>query len=535
LTRLRISFVLALAFATSGSIRVAAQSQQDSRGPGAIRKNVLLILPFRNDSKAPGLEWIGESFSEILGQRMQSASMFVISRQDRLYAFDRAGIPVTAQLSRATLLGIAEQMDVDYLVLGKYSYNGNSFTANAQLLDMRRLHLSPSVSESGPLLELIDIEAAIAWDLMHQFQPALAATKQDFIAETKNIRLDAFENYVRGVIAGNTAEKIRRLKEAVRLNPSYSVAMLQLGRTYFEQRDYGSAMTWLSKIPETDKHAAEANFFLGLAAYYSGSIDRAASALRLVANRLPLTEVYNNLGVVEARRNKNTSIEYLQKATAADPMDPDYHFNLAISLARAGDKTAAVRELRDTLALRPFDTEAKRYLESLPADSTLQARTPLQRVKTNYDETSFRQLAFAIENAEETQMANSDPKKHAAMHVDRGRQQLTQGFYEEAREHFRKALTLDPQNSDAHLGLANTQIALNDLTGARSELDEIMRSKATAEAYVALAQLDIKENKANAASEDVAQALGLDPTNTAALRLRQQLNVRVDALSRSKQ
>ena len=132
-------------------------------------------------------------------------------------------------------------------------------------------------------------------------------------------------------------------------------------------------------------------------------------------------------------------------------------------------------------------------------------------------------------------MANSDPKKHAAMHVDRGRQQLTQGFYEEAREHFRKALTLDPQNSDAHLGLANTQIALNDLTGARSELDEIMRSKATAEAYVALAQLDMKENKANAASEDVTQALGLDPTNTAALRLRQQLNVRVDALSRSKQ
>ncbi|HVI80395.1 MAG TPA: tetratricopeptide repeat protein, partial [Candidatus Acidoferrum sp.] len=98
-----------------------------------------------------------------------------------------------------------------------------------------------------------------------------------------------------------------------------------------------------------------------------------------------------------------------------------------------------------------------------------------------------------------------------------------------------KALTLDPQNSDAHLGLANTQIALNDLTGARSELDEIMRSKATAEAYVALAQLDMKENKANAASEDVTQALGLDPTNTAALRLRQQLNVRVDALSRSKQ
>ena len=57
----------------------------------------MLILPFRNDSKAPGLEWIGEAFSEVLGQRMQSPSIFVISREDRLYAFDRVGIPASAQ------------------------------------------------------------------------------------------------------------------------------------------------------------------------------------------------------------------------------------------------------------------------------------------------------------------------------------------------------------------------------------------------------------------------------------------------------
>src|SRR5205807_8925910 len=122
-------------------------------------------------------------------------SVFVIRRGDRLYAFERVGIPGSTQLSRATLLRIAEQMGVNYVVLGNYNYDGNSFSTKAQLLDMRRLHLSPSVAESGSLLQLIDIQAATAWDLMHTIQPGLVATKQDFTAETKDIRLDALENY----------------------------------------------------------------------------------------------------------------------------------------------------------------------------------------------------------------------------------------------------------------------------------------------------------------------------------------------------
>ena len=509
--------------------RLSAEVPTAAADSDQVGKKVVLVLPFRNNSKAPGLEWIGEAFSEILGQRIQSESTFVISREDRLYAFDRVGIPITAQLSRATLLRIAEQMDVDYVVLGSYDYDGNVFAAKAQLLDMRRLHLSPSVTESGSLLQLIDIQAATAWDLKREIRSTLSATKLDFIAETKDIRLDALENYVRAVIAADNAEKLRRFKEAVRLNPNYSVAMLQLGKTYFEQRDYVSAMTWFSKIPASDKHATEANFFLGLSAYYAGNMERSAEAFRFVSARLPLTEVYNNLGVVEARRGKTTSVEYLERAVQADPTDADYHFNLALSLARVKDTAAAIRQLKEALALRPADTEAKAYLATISTGSTAPGRAPLERIKRNYEEASFRQLAFAIENAEEAQMAHSDPKKHAAMHVDQGKQQLRQGFYEEARDNFRKALLLDPENGEAHVGLASAQIALNDLNGARSELDSMLRSQPTPDVYVTLGELNLKENKLDAASEAVAQALHLEPGNSAALQLKHQLASKLNA------
>ena len=503
--------------------RQTAQAPSSPADADRSSNKVVLILPFHNDSKAPGLEWIGEAFPEVMGQQMQSPSLFVISREDRLYAFDRVGIPASAQLSRATLLQIAEQMDVDYVVFGNYNYDGSNFTSRAQLLDMRRLHLLPVVVESGPVLKLIEIQSATGWDLMHTIQPAFASTKQDFIVETKDIHLDALENYVRGVLATSNDEKIHRFNEAVRLNPNYSVAVLQLARTYFDKRDYASAITWCSKIPATDKHAAEANFFLGLAAYYSGDMDRAAHAFQFVADRLPLSEVYNNLGVVDSRRGKNSSVEYLERAVQADPTDEDYHFNLAVSLAHSHDNAGANRQLKEALDLHPSDAEAKAYLDAISGSQNTSARPPVERIKRNYDEASYRQLAFAVESAQEAQMAHADPKKHAAMHVDLGKEQLRQGFYEEARNNFRKALALDPANTEAHVGLATAQIALNDLAGARSELDSTLQTRPTPDAYVALGQLDMKENKLDAASQAVTEALRLQPDNTAALQLKGEL------------
>ncbi len=83
-----------------------------------------MVMPFENQTTAPGLEWISEAFPEVLSQRMESARLHVISRDDRSYAFDHSGIPLTVRPSRATVYRVAEQMDADYVVLGSYSFDG---------------------------------------------------------------------------------------------------------------------------------------------------------------------------------------------------------------------------------------------------------------------------------------------------------------------------------------------------------------------------------------------------------------------------
>src|SRR5206468_9088155 len=89
----------------------------------------LVILPFENASKAPGIEWIGEAFPEVLGQRLATSNIFVVSREDRMYAVDRAGVPANVRPSRATLYRISEQMDADSMVVGSYNFDGQQFSA----------------------------------------------------------------------------------------------------------------------------------------------------------------------------------------------------------------------------------------------------------------------------------------------------------------------------------------------------------------------------------------------------------------------
>ena len=492
-----------------------------------VTSRLLVVIAFENASKAPGLDWVGEAFAELLTNSIGSPALYTIGREDRTYAFDRLGIPLDAQLSRATLYRIAEQMDVDYLIFGSYNFDGTIFTAKARLLNIKKLRLSQEATEAGSLQQLIDIQHALAWDMLREIGPSTAVSKESFVASAPRVRLDALESYIRGVMATDTAERVRRFKEALRISPDYALADYQLGKTYFDAHDYGPAMTWLSRVPKDDKHALEANFYLGLAAYYMGSFDRAEEAFDFVASRLPLTEVYNNLGVVQSRRGKKTAVKFFEKAIEADSRDADYHFNLGLALLKSGDTAGALKKFKEAQALRPADTEIKAAVESgtdfSRTGTTQPPRISLERIKRNYDEASFRQLSLEIQRVDEMRLSQLDSHTHALKHVERGRDLLRQGFKNEAQREFHEAVMLDPSLADAHLGLATLEEAGNDLISARSEASAALKLQPTAGAYLLLAQIDLKQNNPQAANENIQHALTLEPGNEQAKVLQQSL------------
>ena len=496
----------------------------------AVFGRTIVAIPFENVSAAPGLEWLGESFPEAFQEQLNSPILYVASRDERLRAYDRQGIPAGIHPARATLYRLAEQMDVDYAILGSYRYSagdsddGARLTATAQLLDMRAQRLFPAVTESSSLADLGTLQSALSWDLLRLIRTDFPVPKEKYIAGVAPMPLDAMENYTLGILGQTAAEKERRYREATRLNPAFARAWLELGKTYYNEHAYELAITAFEQVQHSSvpsrEDCREANFYLGLAAYSRGDFAKSESAFEFVATRLPLAEVYNNLGVVAARRGQKKAADYFAMAIRNDPSDADYHFNRGVALTQAGDRTGAARELHAALDRRPNDAEAKTLLESLTPQaggvipSSAMVKMPSERIKRNYEEDAFRQVNTQIGSWAEQRFSRSEPRTHARFHIELGRELLAHGFTDEAEAQFRHAASVDPSSAAPLIALAEDYDARGDALQARAQAEAALRLRESAEAYLLLARLDLKENRMEAATRNINRALQLEPANS---------------------
>jgi Tfp pilus assembly protein PilF len=211
------------------------------------------------------------------------------------------------------------------------------------------------------------------------------------------VRLDAVESYVRGLLAESKEQRHRYFTQAARLDDHYSQPCFQLGKTYWEQKEYRVAAGWLERVTRTDPRYLEAQFFLGLSKYLTGDFKTAEQSFQTVAAVMPLNEVFNDLGVTQLQRGDNTAAAAnFRKALEGDSADPDYHFNLGVALWRAGQFQSAAESFRAALARKSGDTEATSLLGSAlqqqgprPGDTKTEGKA---RLKTNYEESAYRQL-----------------------------------------------------------------------------------------------------------------------------------------------
>jgi tetratricopeptide (TPR) repeat protein len=508
---------------------------------------VVLVLPFDNRSGQPNLDWIGDSFPDTLNQRLTSAGFLTLSSDDRQFALDHLGLPVDFKPTRATTIRIAQTLDANFVIVGSYTVSKGRINVQAQILNVDKLSLSQPLADSSDLPRLFDVENSIAWTIAKHLDPHFNVAQQTFLSAAGGVPLSAFENYIRGISAASPQEQIKRLQMAIALAPNYPAALLALGKVQFTQRDYDHAATTLAKVPHSDRRALEAGFYLGLARFNSGKYADAEAAFAFVASRLPLPEVVNNQGVAASRQDHN-AVPLFQRASTADPNDPDYHYNLSVALLRQGDFAGAQREVDETLKLRPTDNEAVllkarihsgRSLKPSPAtapkpDAAEAAAPssddsdfdPLERIRRTYSEASFRQAAFQLDQMRAMRLASLPPAKQASEYTQSGNDYLAQGLIPEAEQEFQAAITADPSSATAHTGLAQVREHTGNIDDARNEAQASLRLHPSVAAYLVLAKIELQGKQMDASASDVSNALKLDPKDPAALAMRQALLAR---------
>ncbi len=369
--------------------------------------NTATALPFLNKSAhAPNLDWIGESIAETVREALGMTGVMTLDRNEVQEAFRRLGLRQGITLTEASVMKIGETLDAEQIVYGSFEFTppvsgpitAGSLRVTARVLDRRRMRGSPEFNETGSLEDLATIEAHLAWRALQLIAPAMAPAEGEFKSLRAPIRLDAEENYVRGLLAQSLDQKEKYFTQAAHLDPKFAHPCYQLGQIHYQRKEYRQAVTWLEKVGLGDIHSHEASFLLGLARFQSGDYKGAQQTFQMIAAAVPLSEVFNNLGAAESRANlTQASIDDFKKALEGDANDPVYRFNLGYELWKKGDYAGAADSFRALLELNPDDPAAPLLLARCakkqgPRSSPDPRLDNLERLKTNFEERAYMQL-----------------------------------------------------------------------------------------------------------------------------------------------
>ena len=157
-------------------------------------------------------------------------------------------LPQQFQPSRASALKLAQTLDADAIVVGSYRSDGTGIVAEAQVVDVPHLRMSEAVTARGEMRDMIAVFDSLAWKLTRVMDPSFSVAQETFLAAGAGLRLDAFEQYIRGISEPDQQERLRHLKQAVELSPNYGPAWMALGREDFNGQQYEQAAAAFAKV-----------------------------------------------------------------------------------------------------------------------------------------------------------------------------------------------------------------------------------------------------------------------------------------------
>jgi tetratricopeptide (TPR) repeat protein len=524
------------------------------------QQGVYLVFPFENAGSSPRLEWLGEGLEELTIQRLSAAGEQVYSHAGRIAELERYGLPHTSKLSRATMLHAAEDLDADFVIFGKYTSNGTSLTIEARVLKVNPTALLPPLRETGALDTIMDLSMRLVWRMLSATDPRYPLNLAEFTKRQRPLRLDAFEHYIRGLLASEDDPKLRELREAARLEPEWPDPDFALGEAYFARRDCNSALPWYAKVPKAHDRYAEAVFATGVCRLLLGQPDRAEEVFTSLQDSLrnnlvagaDLPEILNNNAVALARQGKIPAAQAdLRRAAELDPDEDDYTFNLGLLALQVNDAAAAAVLFRESVEREPDNAEDREMLilslekagkkaeadqeretaieafgpNGLPAihpDAKNEFASKQIRIKTELDVTALR---AGLESPEPAASAASSGESSdmPAVHVRRARQELSAGHVATAEKEFRAALASDPQNAAARQGLGEIDRREGKLEDAVKELQASLEARDSAVVRTMLAKIYLEQKKPELARTEVERALKLAPNYADAKQLLEHL------------
>lgn len=504
----------------------------------------ILVMPFENLRRDARLHWIGEAAALLLADDLKSRGVAAITRAERIRAFDQLHLPTAATLSRATVIKVGEFVGASEIIVGSVAVDGTALIVEAHSIRIDVGRLQPNVTERGALIDMIAIFERLAGRLA----PDATVTGE----RSARPPLEAFENYVKGLMAESPAARTAFLEAAIARNPGYDRALLTLWGVRGDQGDHAAALEAARAVAGTSPRARQAKFAAGVSLLELKRYEEASAAFKALAEEATAAHftasAYNNLGIAQLRRGATVQTGlptyFLTRAADADPGDSDVLFNLGYAYVLERNHQGAVYWLRETLRRNPADADAHYVLGAALAASgspveAAREKELARQLSSEYAELEKRAAAERLPVPRGLERVREDPDLRAAIrseqtivntaqrdqrdlatfHLDRGRRLFEREDDRNAMAELRRAVYLSPYEAQAHLLMARIHLRAGRTSDAVDALKISIWSAETPDARIALAQAYLKQENNAAARTELARALVLDPSSAEARRL----------------
>ena len=523
---------------------VTAAGAADAQTPS---RNRILVIPFENTQHDARVFWLSEASAILLADELNARGVRPIGRDERVRAFEQLHLPLSASLSRATIIKVGNLVDASEVIVGTFTVDGDSLKVDAHSIRIDVGRLAPDVSERGLLNDLFGVFERLAQRLAADSRAAVRPERPP---------LDAFENYVKGLIAESPAAQATFLETAATQYAGYDRAELALWSVRTEQGDYLAALAAARRVPSASPFSRRARFLAGVSLIELKRYDEAFDLFKSWADAATggveaddgRAAALNNLGVVQIRRGATpqtgTATYFFNKAAEADPGDADYLFNLGYAYVLERNSQGAIYWLREALRRNPADPDAHYVLAAalLASGSTVEAereRTLARQLSSRYEELERRPPAdkLAVPKGLERVRVDADAprglrpeqaivntaqreqRELATFHLDRGRRLYEREQDTEAMAELRRAVYLSPYEAQAHLLIGRIHLRAGRPHEAVNALKISIWSGDSVAARIALAEAYVKLHDSAAAREQLDRALALDPNSADAKRM----------------
>ena len=321
----------------------------------------LAILPFRNSTGNPQIDWLQSSLAEMLRSDVGQSAHLIAVPSDRVHQImSDLKLAPSSNLDAATISRLGTHSNAQLVVSGQYSKLGDQIRIDATLHDLDRKRSFALKAEAASEAELLDAIGELAQSIRENMDFSADVIREletaSFTPSSESI--EALRFYSDGLQLerqGNYVEALAAFKRSTEADPNFALAHARLGQAYSNlgrdgeaERASRAAVELSEGLPDYERYLIEARHATVLADY-----EKAIKSYERLAEAVPedpeinfsLADLYERTGALDQAR------ERLQKVLKYDPNYVDALYALGRVELLSGNPQEALDPLNRGLTL----------------------------------------------------------------------------------------------------------------------------------------------------------------------------------------